>query len=288
MYKENFNKNTINKSFSLLQSNTSIKPFLKWAGGKTQLIPHLTKFIPEEFNKYIEPFIGGGAFYFHLNPFRAIISDSNEELIMTYQVIRDNVGEVIKILETYENNEDFFYKIRSLDVNMLSNTQRAARVIYLNKTCYNGLYRVNKKGQFNVPYGKRKVSFLNKDILLNANKFLQNTVIEHSDYLDSLKKYAQPGDFIFLDPPYYPVGEHSDFKRYTKEFFYHEDHLKLKTEFDRLVELGCYVVLTNSNHPTILELFKDYQIKVIETKRFISSNPDTRNGKDIIVIGTNE
>jgi len=266
-------------------NEVSIKPFLKWAGGKTQLIPELAKLIPLQYNKYIEPFIGGGAFFFFLNPEKSIISDSNNELITTYKTIRDNVEAVIKLLSKYKNEETFFYKIRSLDTTKLTDIERAARLIYLNKTCFNGLYRVNKKGEFNVPFGKRDNNFLNKETLRDASEFLQHAKILNSDYLKTLQKHAKPGDFIFLDPPYYPVGKFSDFKRYTKEFFYHEDQVKLRDEFDRLVQLGCHVLLTNSDHPTILELYKNYEIRIIETKRLISSNPETRVGKDIIVIG---
>jgi len=264
-----------------------IKPFLKWAGGKTQLLPELIKHAPKTFNKYIEPFIGGGALFFQLNPEKAIIADLNEELILTYKSIRDEVEEVIAILETYKNNEQFYYRVRSFNPNSFNRPERAARLIYLNKICFNGLYRVNKKGEFNVPYGNSNGSFLNKTLLKKASRFLSNTIITLGDYWEVLNKYTEPEDFIFLDPPYFPVGKYSDFKRYTKEFFYKEDHEKLKQEFDRLVDLGCFVILTNSDHPFILELYKDYKIEIIETKRLISSNPQTRTGRDIIVKGGN-
>jgi len=273
------------EALGIFPNEVSIKPFLKWAGGKTQLIPTLSEYIPLQYNKYIEPFVGGGAFFFYLNPSQAVISDSNEELIITYKAVRDHVEDIIKILEIHENNENYFYEIRSLAPSKMIDAERAARLIYLNKTCFNGLYRVNKKGQFNVPFGKGNTEFLNKELLRNASEFLQNTVILHADYLETLHQYAEKEDFIFLDPPYYPVGQYSDFKRYTKEFFYHDDHVKLKSEFDRLVNLGCYVILTNSDHPVALDLYRDYEIRIIETKRLISSNPETRNGKDIIVIG---
>lgn len=265
------------------KTRNKTKPFLKWAGGKTQLLPELSKHIPKNYHQYIEPFIGGGAFFFSLTPEKGIISDLNEELTVTYQTIRDQVHEVVKILKTYKNDETFFYNIRSLKPENLSNIERTARLIYLNKTCFNGLYRVNKKGEFNVPYGKRKAGFLNEESLIAASNYLQNVEILHGDYLTVLNTYAKKGDFIFLDPPYYPVGKHADFKRYTKAFFYHDDHVKLKQEFDRLNSLGCHVILTNSDHATVLDLYKDYDIKIIETKRFISSNPKTRTGKDIIV-----
>ncbi len=223
-----------------------MKPFLKWAGGKSQLIPELEKYIPQSFNQYIEPFLGGGAFYFYLNPSSPIISDLNEELIITYEAVKQNVDELIDYLQTFRNEENYYYNIRSLNPENLTNIERAARVIFLNKTCFNGLYRVNKKGDFNVPFGKRNNEFLNEELLRDASNFLQNAEIIHANYLDVLSNKAKKGDFIFLDPPYYPVGKYSDFKRYTKDFFYHEDHLKLKNEFDRLVNLGCYVILTNS------------------------------------------
>ena len=286
MFKITTNEPTsVKEPLDLFPNEVSIKPFLKWAGGKTQLIPELLKFVPSNYNKYIEPFFGGGAFFFFLNPLNAVIADSNEELIITYKAVRDSVQDVITILNKYKNNESFFYQIRELQPAKLSAPERAARLIYLNKTCFNGLYRVNKKGVFNVPYGKRNNDFVNQDLLLDASGFLKDKKIIHSDYIDTLRKYASPNDFIFLDPPYYPVGKYSDFKRYTKNFFYHNDHIALKTEFDRLVEIGCYVLLTNSAHPLILDLYKDYDIHVIETKRLISCNPNTRFGKDIIVIG---
>jgi DNA adenine methylase Dam len=261
------------------------KPFLKWAGGKTQMIGELMKYVPFEYNKYIEAFIGGGALYFALGPSRPIISDLNEDLTITYLAVKENVEEVISILEGFENTEEFYYSIRALDTKTLTNLERAARLIFLNKTCFNGLYRVNKKGEFNVPYGKRTGEFLNRDLLRSANCALQNTVILNANYLTVLQSYAEAGDFVFLDPPYYPVSKYSDFQRYTKEFFYHDDQIALKNEFDRLVNLGCWVVLTNSDHPFVLELYKDYEIKTIQTKRLISSNPSTRTGTDIIVIG---
>jgi DNA adenine methylase len=223
--------------------------------------------------------------FFSLNPHESIIADSNEELVITYRQVKDAVEEIIQHLETFEHNEEFYYNLRSLDPSKLENSYRAARLIYLNKTCFNGLYRVNKKGQFNVPYGKGNGSFLNEEVLRNASEFLADTTIINSDYLDVLNEFATDGDFIFLDPPYYPVGKYSDFKRYTKEFFYHEDQVKLKEEFDRLVNIGCKVVLTNSDHEVILDLYSDYQIDIIETRRMISSNSKTRKGKDIIVVG---
>lgn len=261
------------------------KPFLKWAGGKTQLLNSLQPYIPNTFGKYIEPFIGGGALFFKLNHPISVIADLNEELVITYQQVKDNVINLISILESYENSEEYYYKIRGLNTSTLSECERAARLIYLNKTCFNGLFRVNKKGEFNVPYGKRTGAFLNRENLIRASEYMESTMIYNLDYKETLKRFAKKGDFIFLDPPYQPVGKFSDFKRYTKEFFYENDQIELASIFRDLVNMGCYVILTNSDAPFILNLYKGYHIETIETKRMISSNPDTRIGKDIIVLG---
>lgn len=264
----------------------SQKPFLKWAGGKSQLISSLLPFIPIKFSRYIEPFIGGGALFFAINHHQSIISDLNEELIITYKMVRDNVFSVIELLESYQNDEAFFYKIRAWEPSELSNIERAARLIYLNKTCFNGLYRVNKKGEFNVPYNKRNgATFYNKETLINASYVLRDTKIYYSDYKEVLSNFAEKDDFIFLDPPYQPVGKYSDFKRYTKEFFYEQDQIELAEKFYELVNLGCKVILTNSAHPFILDLYKDFEIKIFDSKRLISSNPSTRTGQDIAVLG---
>jgi DNA adenine methylase len=274
---------TITSKFIPIRSST--KPFLKWAGGKTQIVCTLLNYSPSSFNKYIEPFVGGGALFFNISPSNGIISDLNEELIITYQEVKRNVREIISILDTYKNEESFYYKIRKLNTSSLTRSERAARLIYLNKTCFNGLFRVNKRGEFNVPYGKRTGPFLDKQTLIIASEYLSNAEILHSDYKDILNKYASKGDFIFLDPPYQPVGKFSDFKRYTKEFFYENNQIELAGIFHELVKKGCYVILTNSDHPFIMDLYKGFQIEIIQTKRLISSNPNTRIGKDIVVLG---
>lgn len=266
-------------------NNGALRPFLKWAGGKSQILTELLKYYPPSYNKYIEPFVGGGALFFSLHNPRSIISDLNEELIITYKQVQTNVYEVIKILQTYINEEDFYYMIRALNVDGLSHAERAARLIYLNKTCFNGLYRVNKNGTFNVPYGKRKGSFLNELNLINASNYLQNVTILNADYKVVLKQYAHKGDFVFLDPPYQPVGKYSDFKRYTKEFFYAYNQKELANIFKHLVDRGCFVMLTNSDHPSILELYKDYKKIFLNTKRLISCDVKTRHGVDLIFLG---
>lgn len=260
------------------------KPIVKWAGGKTQLLNVILPKVPKKYGRYIEPFVGGGALYFTLNPEQAVIADSNPELINMYQQVAYNVDDVIKCLKQYKNTKDDFYAVRGLDPLTMSKTEAAARMIYLNKTCFNGLYRVNKKGQFNVPFGKYKnPTICDAEALCAASEQLRRTEIVCGDYLTVLKDYARPGDFVFLDPPYLPVSEYADFKRYTKEQFYEEDHVELAKEVGRLQELGCYVILTNSNHPLVHELYASYKIDVVPTKRYISCNGSKRKGEDVIV-----
>ena len=260
------------------------KPILKWAGGKTQMLSELLPKVPASYGRYIEPFFGGGALFFALQPENAIIADSNPELINMYRQVADNVDEVIRYLKKYENTSEVFYEVRSLEWETLPQAEAAARTIFLNRTCFNGLYRVNKQGKFNVPYGKYKnPKICDEDGLRAASAALKKAEILCGDYLLVLDHYAQPGDFVFLDPPYLPISEYSDFKRYTKEQFYEEDHIELAKIIMRLHERGCHVVLTNSNHPLVHELYAPFAIEVIQTKRHISCNGSTRKGEDVIV-----
>ncbi len=260
------------------------KPILKWAGGKTQILSNILSKVPTNYGKYIEPFLGGGALFFALNPEKSIIADSNPELINMYRQIANDVDKVINHLYQYENSEEMFYAVREHDWSLLSKSEAAARTIFLNKTCFNGLFRVNKKGQFNVPYGKYKnPKFCDIEALHAASSVLKKAEILCGDYMLVLEHYAQPDDFIFLDPPYLPVSTYSDFKRYTKEQFYEEDHIELAKQITRLHEMGCHVVLTNSNHPLVHELYSPFKIDVLQTKRHISCNGDNRKGEDVIV-----
>ena len=245
----------------------SLRPLLKWAGGKTQLLGEILPKVPKKFGKYIEPFIGGGALYFSLNRPGGVIADSNPGLINMYRSVADDIEGVITHLARFKNCEEVFYTVRALDWTRLSPSKAAARTIFLNRTCFNGLYRVNQKGQFNVPFGRYKnPKILDEDSLRSASIILKNTTIVCGDYKKVLSKYAKPGDFVFLDPPYLPISEYADFKRYTKEQFYEEDHEELANEVKRLHELGCYVILTNSNHPLVHEQYKNFFIEVVQTK----------------------
>ena len=260
------------------------KPILKWAGGKTQILTHLIRKVPENYGKYIEPFFGGGALYFALSPEKAIIADSNPELINFYKIVAKDVDSLIDELDGYVNDKDFFYEMRAKDTNRLSKVEAAARTLYLNRTAFNGLYRVNKKGQFNVPFGAYKnPTIVNSQQLLLASRLLKEATIVSGDYKDVIATYAEERDFIFLDPPYLPVSEYSDFKRYTKEQFYEEDQVELSLLVKKLNDKGCHILLTNSNHPLIHDLYSNYSIEVHQTKRNISSKGNKRKGEDVIV-----
>ena len=240
--------------------------------------------VPKSYGRYIEPFFGGGAMFFALQPENAIIADSNPELINMYRQVAENVDEVISCLKKYENSSEMFYAVREQDWMCLSKSEAAARTIFLNRTCFNGLYRVNKQGKFNVPYGKyTNPRICDEEGLKAASEALKKAEILCGDYLLVLEHYAQAGDFVFLDPPYLPISEYADFKRYTKEQFYEEDHVELAKMIMRLQERGCHVVLTNSNHPLVHELYAPFTIDVIQTKRHISCNGSTRKGEDVIV-----
>ncbi len=264
----------------------STKPFLKWVGGKTQLLGELKKYVPKNFNRYIEPFVGGGALLFDLAPQKAIINDANEELINTYAVLRDSVDELIDELSGYVYEKDFYYEMRTKDPSELSKIERAARTIYLNKTCFNGIYRVNKKGQFNVPMGRyANPTICDEERLRAAHLALQDVIIECDNYMNVLLKHAKEGDFIYIDPPYHPVGKYSDFKRYTKDFFYKEDQAALRKEILELKDRGCFVMASNSYCDFILDLYKDFDINVVHAKRYINKNASGRGAvKEVIIL----
>ncbi len=260
------------------------RPILKWAGGKQQLLNVLLPKIPKKYNRYIEPFFGGGALFFSLQPEKAIISDSNPELVNLYRCISRDANELIRRLSKVEPNEEEYYKIRSLDYNEIPSFEAAARTIYLNRLCFNGLYRVNRKGMFNVPYGYYKnPRICDTEGLKNASEILNRAEIILGDYKDVLRNHAGADDFIYLDPPYLPVSEYSDFKRYTKEQFYEEDHVELAEEARRLHDLGCHVLLTNSNHPMVYDFYGGFEIEVVQTRRNINKIGKKRRGEDVVI-----
>lgn len=265
-------------------SSKRIKPILKWAGGKTQLLDELMPRIPDDYGKYIEPFFGGGALFFALRPESAVIADSNPEIINMYEQVASNVDKVIERLKGYKNERDAYYAVRDQSWEELPKFEAAARTLYLNHTCYNGLYRVNKSGKFNTPFGGyKKPNICDETALRTASEALRKAIIVCGDYQDVLREYAAEGDFVFLDPPYLPVTPSGDFKRYTKEQFHEDDHRVLAETIKDLEERGCRVVLTNSNHPVVMELYRDYPMTIVQTRRHVSCRGDSRSGEDVIV-----
>ena len=269
------------------------KPFVKWAGGKRQIIDKLLMYAPDEFNTYYEPFVGGGALLFELSPKKAVINDSNKELINVYNVLRneEKFKKMCSILNTYEknNSEEFYYELRNKDRNKssfdrLSDYKRAGRTIYLNKACFNGLYRVNSKNEFNVPFGKKtKVNTYDVGNLITVSNYLTMNDIKilNVDFEDSVKD-AQKGDFIYFDHPY--DSETSIFNSYTEDGFGKEEQRRLAKVYKELSNMGCYVMLSNNNTTLIKELYKDFNIHIIEAKRSINSNGKKRGKVEEVII----
>jgi len=255
---------------------SNIHTFLKWAGGKTQLLEQLSSFFPKKFNGYLEPFVGGGAVFFYVkrnyNPKRIILSDLNEELITCFEVVRDDVEKLIKLLIKHKKNhsKDYYYKIRDVDVSKLSKLEIASRLIYLNKTCYNGLYRVNAQGKFNVPMGMYKKPKIVSEIdLRKASELLQKVELKTMPFGHVLD-FAKRGDFVYLDPPYYPLSETSSFTSYTNNAFLEKEQEKLSEVFRQLDKRGCFVMLSNSDHPFIRNLYNGFSIHTVKALRAIN------------------
>ena len=269
------------------------KPFVKWAGGKRQILDKLIKYVPEDFNTYYEPFVGGGALFFELSPKNAVINDSNEELINVFRCIKDEekLTKMSNELNHHEANhsEEYYYKIRNIDrdknkFNRLSDYKRAARTIYLNKACFNGLYRVNIKGEFNVPFGKKlKVNtYEGQNIgIIHAYLNFNNIKILSIDFEEAVKD-AKEGDFIYFDPPY--DSDTSTFNSYTEDGFSKDEQIRLSNVFKNLSDRGCYVMLSNHNTVLINELYKDFYIHKITAKRNINSNGKKRGKVEEVII----
>ena len=269
------------------------KPFVKWAGGKRQIIDELKKYIPEEYNTYFEPFVGGGALLFELSPKKAVINDYNIELINVYECIKDEnkFSKMCNELNRHETNhsEEYYYEIRNLDkdkkkFNRLSDYKRAARTIYLNKACFNGLYRVNSKNEFNVPFNKKtKVNTYDGQNLGIIHSFLNFNDIKilNCDFEESVKE-AKKGDFIYFDPPY--DSDTSTFTSYTEDGFGKEEQVRLAEVFKELSNRGCYVMASNHNTKLVNELYSEFNIYVIQAKRNINANGKKRGKVEEVII----
>ena len=273
-----------------MKSNKLVTPFVKWVGGKRQLLPVIQEKIPKKFSRYHELFIGGGALLFHLQPKKANINDVNEELINTYNVIKNNVNELIEDLKTHKNESDYFYELRALDrtpdFDLLTDIKRASRVIYLNKTCYNGLYRVNSSGEFNSPFGKYKnPNIVNEFTLKAVSNYLNSNDIRITNLdFESAARGLRKNDFVYLDPPYDPISKSSNFTGYSQGGFGRNEQNKLKELCDKLNSKGSKFLLSNSATPFIIELYKDYNISYVKANRSINSDSSKRGEIDEVLI----
>ena len=259
-------------------------PFLKWAGGKSELLPEIEKRLPRSFSTYWEPFIGGGALYFRLSPASAVISDGNEELVNCYQVVRDEVEGLIAALRKHSNNKEHFLRTRRMQPWQLEPVDRAARLIYLNKTCYNGLYRVNQRGEFNVPFGRyENPRICDENGLRECSRVLREADVVCRDFRHLLYK-AKPGDFVYFDPPYSPISKTSSFTAYSESPFDQREQKALRQVFNALDDRGCHVMLSNSDTEYTRKLYHKFNVEAVQASRAINSRADKRGKVSELII----
>lgn len=272
----------------------NLQPFTKWTGGKRQLLGELRSYMPETYGRYFEPFVGGGALFFDLAPEKAVINDFNEELINAYRQIKNNPAELINLLIKHKenNSKDYYLELRSVDrdgrISRMTGVERAARILYMLRVDFNGLYRVNSKNQFNVPYGRYKnPKIVDVDLLYQISEYLNENDVEilQIDFAEAVKD-AQTGDFVYFDPPYIPLNETSSFTSYTHEGFSYEEQVRLRNTFKELTERGVYAMLSNSSSPLVEELYKDFNIYFVEAQRTNGAKSSSR-GKISEIIVTN-
>ena len=272
--------------------NLNVAPFVKWAGGKRQLLSKIKERMPEQYNDYYEPFVGGGAVVLELQPENAVINDINKSLINAYTQIANNPDEFLDAVnmldnEMWDDGKEYYYSIREHYNDKLMreefDIELAALFVFINKHCFNGLYRVNGKGLFNVPYNKSRKASVDKKAIVETSKYLRSINIINGDFENACRN-AQAGDFVFIDSPYAPLKPTS-FESYTKEGFDVESHRRLANLFDELSERGCYCILTNHNTEFINELYgnKGYSVDVVSVKRMINSDASNRVGEEVII-----
>jgi len=273
-------------------NNSCIAPFVKWAGGKRQLLLQIKERMPEKYNNYYEPFVGGGAVIFELLPANALINDINKALINAYRQICNAPETFLKAVnkldeEMWEDGKKYYYSLREQYNDKLMraeyDVELAALFVFINKHCFNGLYRVNGKGLFNVPYNNTRIVSVDENAIMEISKYLQGVMIMDGDFEVACKE-AKKGDFVFIDSPYAPLNPAS-FESYTKEGFDIESHQRLANLFDELTDRGCYCMLTNHNTELINELYGDkgYKMDVVSVKRMINSDASNRVGEEIII-----
>ena len=274
-----------------MAKNKLVSPAVKWVGGKRQLLDDITPLLPKQISTYCEPFLGGGAVLFARQPKNAIINDLNDDLMLVYEVIRDDVESLIMSLQEHENTSDHFYQVRDLDrdkesYKLLSKIEKASRIIYLNKTCYNGLFRVNASGEFNSPFGHyKKPNIVNEPVLRAVSKYLSSPNIQlfSEDFATTLQRVPR-GGFIYLDPPYDPVSDTASFTGYNKGGFDKAEQIRLKECCDALTQRGVKFLLSNSATEFIRELYAEYAIKTVYAKRAINSDADKRGAVQEVLI----
>lgn len=274
-----------------MAKNKLVSPVVKWVGGKRQLLDDITPLLPKQISTYCEPFLGGGAVLFARQPKNAIINDLNDDLMLVYEVIRDDVESLIMSLQEHENTSDHFYQVRDLDrdkesYKLLSKIEKASRIIYLNKTCYNGLFRVNASGEFNSPFGHyKKPNIVNEPVLRAVSKYLSSPNIQlfNEDFATTLQRVPR-GGFIYLDPPYDPVSDTASFTGYNKGGFDKAEQIRLKECCDALTQRGVKFLLSNSATEFIRELYAEYAIKTVYAKRAINSDADKRGAVQEVLI----
>jgi DNA adenine methylase len=256
------------------------RPFLKWAGGKSQLIGQYSPYFPKrgKIRRYYEPFVGSAAVFVHLQPSGACLADVNEKLVEIYEVVQKDVEALIDALRGYQNDEDEFYRIRAQKPEELGKVERAARMIYLNRTCYNGLYRENRSGEFNVPFGRyNNPTICNPTRLRRASEALAGTTLQNADFEEVVER-ASSGDLVYFDPPYVPLNATSNFTSYNRHGFSADDQRRLADTFHGLASRGCSVMLSNSSAPLVYDLYdgKGYRLLEMKARRSINSRADSR------------
>ncbi|MCM8738262.1 Dam family site-specific DNA-(adenine-N6)-methyltransferase [Azospirillum sp. A1-3] len=265
-----------------MEKKIKLNPFVKWAGGKQGIASNLIRYFPVKYGKYYEPFVGGGSVLFTLQPECAMISDANTWLIDTYQAIKEDWNAVAEALMEMPNTKEFFLDLRAQCPRALPRAQKAANFIYLNKTCFRGLFRVNQRGQFNVPYGNYDRRYFDPANLQAVAEFLNNVDLRHGDFKISLQD-VQEGDFVYLDPPYYKLGGHSEFNRYTDQQFRANDHVRLAEVCREMTSRGVHWIMSNSNTEFIRELYSSYYIENIRNRREINLKSGNRDIDELLI-----
>jgi DNA adenine methylase len=261
-----------------IPKETSPRPFLKWAGGKSRLIQQYIPYFPNNYKNYYEPFLGGGAVFFYLQPTTAILTDINAELINTYCCVRDRVDELIYLLKEHKSrhNKDYYYSVRNNSVS--SDIEKAARLIYLNKTCFNGLYRVNSQGKFNVPLGRyENPNICPENLLKVASVALSHAEIQQADFTEVLNHATSSDDFVFFDPPYHPISETSYFTAYSQNCFSKKDQEILRDTCAELASRGVKVMVCNSDSEFISKIYSDINFETYRIKAARSINSNIKN-----------